>query len=133
MNQVIEYHFPLMFTSALTKLSFLGGKKCFGLKIKSTSKLHLSVQVNLLILGVCVCVCVCVCGHSVYPTLCNTLDCSPPGSPSMGFFRQEYRSGLPFPPPGDLPDPELNLYRLHFRRFLYLLSHWARLILILTQ
>ena len=23
---------------------------------------------------------------------------------SMGFSRQEYRSGLPFPPPGDLPD-----------------------------
>ena len=23
----------------------------------------------------------------------------------MGFFRQEYWSGLPFPPPGDLPDP----------------------------
>ena len=22
----------------------------------------------------------------------------------MGFFRQEYRSGLPCPPPGDLPD-----------------------------
>ena len=26
-------------------------------------------------------------------------------SPSMGFSRQEYRSGLPFPSPGDLPDP----------------------------
>jgi len=25
-------------------------------------------------------------------------------SPSMGFSRQEYRSGLPFPSPGDLPD-----------------------------
>ena len=24
---------------------------------------------------------------------------------SMGFSRQEYWSGLPFPPPGDLPDP----------------------------
>jgi len=24
--------------------------------------------------------------------------------PSMGFFRQEYWSGLPFPSPGDLPD-----------------------------
>ena len=23
----------------------------------------------------------------------------------MGFFRQEFWSGLPFPPPGDLPDP----------------------------
>ena len=25
-------------------------------------------------------------------------------SPSMGFSRQEYWSGLPFPSPGDLPD-----------------------------
>ena len=24
---------------------------------------------------------------------------------SMGFIRQEYWSGLPFPTPGDLPDP----------------------------
>ena len=29
----------------------------------------------------------------------------PPGSLSMGFPRQEYWSGLPCPPPGDLPDP----------------------------
>ena len=27
---------------------------------------------------------------------------------SMEFFRQEYWSGLPFPPPGDLPDPEIK-------------------------
>ena len=28
---------------------------------------------------------------------------------SMGFFRQEYWSGLPFPPPKDLPDPGIKL------------------------
>ena len=27
---------------------------------------------------------------------------------SMGFSRQEYRSGLPFPSPGDLPDPGIE-------------------------
>ena len=26
----------------------------------------------------------------------------------MGFSRQEYWSGLPFPPPGDLRDPEFK-------------------------
>ena len=26
----------------------------------------------------------------------------------MGFFRQEYWSGLPYPPPGDLPDPGIK-------------------------
>ena len=28
--------------------------------------------------------------------------------PSMGFSRQESWSGLPFPPPGDLPDPGIE-------------------------
>ena len=28
--------------------------------------------------------------------------------PSMGFSRQEYWSGLPFPSPGDLPDPGIK-------------------------
>ena len=27
---------------------------------------------------------------------------------SMGFSRQEYWSGLPYPPPGDLPDPRIE-------------------------
>ena len=41
------------------------------------------------------------------PTVCDPLDCSPPGS-SMRFSRQEYWRGLPFPPPGDLPDPGIE-------------------------
>ena len=41
-------------------------------------------------------------------TLCDPMDCSPPTPPSMGFSRQEYWSGLPFPSPGDLPDPGIE-------------------------
>ena len=63
-------------------------------------------------------------------TLCDPIDCSPPGSSwnsppwefsSMGilqarilewvavpFSRQEYWSGLPCPPPGDLPNPGIK-------------------------
>ena len=44
----------------------------------------------------------------------------------MGFSRQEYWSGLPFPPPGDLPDPGTNLSLLWIlcgRRILYSLNH----------
>ena len=37
-------------------------------------------------------------------TLSNHMDCSPPGSSVHGILQQEYWSGLPFPPPGDLPD-----------------------------
>ena len=55
-------------------------------------------------------------GHSVRPskllqscpTLCDLMDCSLPGSLSMGFSRQEYWSGLPFPSPGDLPNPGIE-------------------------
>ena len=32
------------------------------------------------------------------PTLCDPID-GPPGSPSLGFSRQEHWSGLPFPSP----------------------------------
>ena len=38
------------------------------------------------------------------PTLCDPVDCSPPGPPSMGFSRQDYWNGLSCPSPGDLPD-----------------------------
>ena len=42
------------------------------------------------------------------PTPGDPMDCSPPGSLSMEFSRQEYRSGLLFPSPGDLPDPGIK-------------------------
>ena len=42
------------------------------------------------------------------PTLCDPVDYSLPAPPSMGFSRQEYRSGLPFPSPGDLPEPGIK-------------------------
>ena len=43
--------------------------------------------------------------------------------PSMGFSRQEYWSGLPFPSPGDLPDLGIDLGLLHCGQMLYCLSH----------
>jgi len=33
------------------------------------------------------------------PTLCDPINGSPPGSPSLGLSRQEHWSGLPFPSP----------------------------------
>ena len=36
------------------------------------------------------------------------MGCSLPASLSMGFSREEYWSGLPCPPPGDLPDPGIE-------------------------
>ena len=33
------------------------------------------------------------------PTVCDPIDSSPSGTPSLGFSRQEHWSGLPFPSP----------------------------------
>ena len=50
------------------------------------------------------CVCVCVFDQSC-PTLCDPSTVAHQTLLSMGFSRQEYWIGLPFPSPGDLPDP----------------------------
>ena len=50
--------------------------------------------------------CVCVFSHVwLFGTLWN-VACQAPLS--VGFSRQEYWSGLPIPPPGDLPDPGIK-------------------------
>ena len=52
----------------------------------------------------------CMCTKSLHscPTLCDPTDHSPPDSSVHGSLHQEYRSGLPCPPPGDLPDPGIK-------------------------
>ena len=56
----------------------------------------------------------CVCAKSLQlcPVLCNLMDCSPPGFSVHGilheYWGQEYWSGLPCLPPGDLPDPGIE-------------------------
>ena len=40
--------------------------------------------------------------------LCDPKDCSPTGSSLHRFSRQEYWSGLPCPPPGELPNPGIK-------------------------
>ena len=42
------------------------------------------------------------------PILCDPMDCSPPGSSVHGIFQARVWSGLPFPSPGDLPDPRIE-------------------------
>ena len=41
-------------------------------------------------------------------TLCDTVDYTCQAPLSMGFSRQAHWSGLPCPPPGDLPNPEIE-------------------------
>ena len=51
----------------------------------------------------------CMLSHFSCVQLCATLCTIARQAPlSMGFPRQEYRSGLPCPPPGDLTDPGIK-------------------------
>ena len=49
-------------------------------------------------------------------------------SPSMGFSRQEYWSGLPFPSSGDLPNQGLNPGLPHCRQTVYHVSRQVGLV-----
>ena len=42
------------------------------------------------------------------PTLCDPMDCSPPGHSVHGIPRQKYWNKLPFPSPGDLLNPRVK-------------------------
>ena len=42
------------------------------------------------------------------PTLCNPMDCSPPGSSVDGILQAKHWSGLSCPPSGDLSDPRIK-------------------------
>ena len=42
------------------------------------------------------------------PTLCEPMDCAHQPPLSVGFPRQESWTALPFPSPGDLPDPGMK-------------------------
>ena len=50
----------------------------------------------------------CVLSHSECPTLCDPVTAARQPPLSMGFSKQEYWSGLPFPIPGDLPNPGIK-------------------------
>ena len=50
----------------------------------------------------------CVSAAQLCQVLCNFMDWGLPGSSVHGISRQEYSSGLPFPFPGDSPDPGIE-------------------------
>ena len=67
------------------------------------------------------------CGGGLVTKLCPTLatpwTVAGQSPLSMGFSRQEYWSGLPLSPPGDLPDPGIEAESPHCRQIVYQLSY----------
>ena len=43
------------------------------------------------------------------PILCDLMDCSPPSSSVHGIFQARLLEYVAFPPPGDLPNPGMEL------------------------
>ena len=68
MNTGVQVSFPIMVFSGYMSRSGIAGSLC-------------------VCLCVCVCVCVCVLVAQSCPTLCNSLDCNPPGSSVHGILQ----------------------------------------------
>ena len=43
---------------------------------------------------------------------------------SLGFFRQEYWNGLPFPPPGYLPNPVMEPASPELQYYVFFINAW---------
>ena len=54
-------------------------------------------------------------GAQSCPSLCSPMDWSPAGSSVHGIFQAEYWSSLPFPAPGDLPNPGIKPHLLNWQ------------------
>ena len=50
-----------------------------------------------------------LCYAQLCPAFCDPMDCSPPGSSVHEFFQaRKLEGGLPFSPPGHLPNPGME-------------------------
>ena len=69
-----------------------------GIQMKTSLRMHLASNDG----------CGCCLVTKSCPTLFDPMDYSPPGSSVHGISRQKYWSRLPFPSPGDLPNPGIE-------------------------
>ena len=87
------------------------------------SRLHLGILTSYY---VCLEKCVCVCTQSC-PTLCNPMDCSPPGSSVHGILQARTLEWIVISfSRGSSQSRESNPHLLHCRQILYQLSHLGR-------
>ena len=59
-------------------------------------------------MSVSMCICACVLVIQSCLTLCDPMDCSPPGSSVLGILQARILEWVPFPAPGNLPDPGIE-------------------------
>ena len=80
---------------------------------------------RLLYVYMCVYACIYVCAQllQLCPALCDPMDCSLPSSCPWDSLGMNW-SGLPCPPPGDLPDPGIKPASPALQDDSLLLSNW---------
>ena len=79
--------------------------------------------------SVCVCVCVCVLVSQLCPTLCDPINCSPPGSSVHGILQARVLERVAIPFSKGLRDLGVDPLLLHCGQILYHLSHRGSLSL----
>ena len=93
----------------LFRVNILGKQKALALVSVDSLFRIVSQKIDTLVISLWFVITACVhgCAQSCF-TLCNPRDGNRPAPLSMGFSRQEYWRGLPFPPPGDPPPTGIN-------------------------
>ena len=81
------------------------GAAVYGVAQSRTRLKRLSSSSSIARYSMCACMLSCFCLVWIFATLWTVAHQAPL---SIGFSRQEYWSGLPFPSPGDLPDPRME-------------------------
>ena len=66
-----------------------------------------------------------LCCATSYPTLCDSMDCSPTGSSVHGILQAWILEGLPCPLPGDLPHSGIKPASPALQASSLPLSHWG--------
>ena len=103
----------------LLEKSFLWKKKCYW----NIVDLQCCVSFRCIAKWIrCVCVYACACAHtcSIMSNSATSWTVAQKASLSMEFPKQEYCSGLPFPTPGDLPDPGIKPLSLEIYIYIYI-------------
>ena len=84
------------------------GSNCFILWVPAEFHSYLQVSLYCIILFDISISSVCVLVTQSCLTLCEPVDCSPPGSSVLGILQARRLQWVPFPSPGDLPDPGIK-------------------------